>query len=157
MVTRLIVYDFDGVLTDNRVWVTEDGRESVACNRSDGWWMGQIRKLGIEQIILSTEKNPVVSARARKLNIEAIQGQEDKKAALVALLEKKSLTPSDVCYIGNDMNDAGCMQIVGFSMCPNDSHPEILKLAKKTIPAAGGSGIVRHVYDWVVANSAARN
>jgi 3-deoxy-D-manno-octulosonate 8-phosphate phosphatase (KDO 8-P phosphatase) len=104
---KLLVYDFDGVLTDNRVWVSEDGKESVACNRSDGWWIKEITKLGIEQIILSTEKNPVVAARAKKLGLECLQGLDDKKQGLLNLCEKKSMSLSQVAYVGNEVNDLG--------------------------------------------------
>lgn len=151
MKPKLIVYDFDGVLTDNRVWLNEDGVEWVACNRGDGWWIGQIRKLGIEQLILSTEKNRVVSARGKKLSLEVRQGIEDKGSALKILIGEKKLTPEDVLYIGNDMNDYECFQIAGMSMAPSDSHPRILEIAKKVLPEKGGGGIVRHLYDWIVS------
>lgn len=144
---KLIVYDFDGVLTDNRVWVNQDGVESVACNRSDGWWIGQIRQLGLEQMVLSTEKNPVVTARANKLKIEVLQGQSNKKEALLAIASSKSISLSEVCYVGNDMNDYECMTAVGLAACPRDSHPEILKTAKLVLDVDGGHGIVRKLYD----------
>jgi 3-deoxy-D-manno-octulosonate 8-phosphate phosphatase (KDO 8-P phosphatase) len=147
---RLIVYDFDGVLTDNRVWVTEDGKESVACNRSDGWWIQQIKKLGLEQVILSTEANPVVSMRGKKIGLEVIQNQPDKRKALAALLDAKKIAPENVCYLGNDMNDFECMKWVGFSIAPQDSHPKILEIATYAPPIGGGQGIARYVYDWLV-------
>ncbi len=151
MKPKLIVYDFDGVLTDNRVWVNADGVEWVSCHRGDGWWMGEIRKLGIEQLILSTEKNPVVSARGKKLSIEVRQGVENKGQALNALLDEKKIKPEDVLFIGNDMNDFDCFKIAGMTMAPNDSHPKILEVAKKVLPERGGNGIVRHLYDWIVS------
>ncbi len=151
MKPKLIVYDFDGVLTDNRVWLNADGMEWVACNRSDGWWIGEIRKLGIEQMILSTEKNLVVSARGKKLGIEVRQGVENKGQGLKAILSDKNLTKDEVLFIGNDMNDFDCYQIAGMTMAPNDSHPKILETAKKVIPEKGGGGIVRHVYDWIIS------
>ncbi len=146
---RLIIYDFDGVLTDNRVWVSEDGKEAVACNRSDGWWIGEIRRLPIEQVILSTERNPVVAARGKKIGLEVCQGQEDKKAALLALANAREVDLQQVVYVGNEMNDYESMKIVGFPLAPCDSHPEILKLATWIIPVAGGKGIVRHLFDWL--------
>lgn len=148
---KLLVYDFDGVLTDNRVWVSETGEETVACSRSDGWWMGEIRKMGIEQVILSTEKNPVVSVRGKKLGIPVLQGQSDKGQALLRLLEEKGVTPAQVGYVGNDMNDWGCFEIAGLTFAPSDSHPRILAAAKRVIPEKGGQGIVRHLYDWLQA------
>lgn len=145
----LIVYDFDGVLTDNRVWVSQDGTESVSCNRSDGWWIARIKELGVPQIILSTEKNPVVSARGSKLGLEVVQGQSDKKAALLDIVKRAGHDLSSVCYVGNDMNDFECMKIVGLSIAPRDSHSDILKIAKFVAPTDGGDGVVRHVYDLI--------
>jgi D-sedoheptulose 7-phosphate isomerase len=147
---KLIVYDFDGVLTANRVWVQQDGTESVACNRSDGWWIKEVTKLGIEQFILSTETNPVVEARAKKIGLPVLQGQSDKQAALRKLCDSKSLDLKNVCYIGNDVNDLGCFEITGYRLAPKDSHPTILKLATQVLPAKGGAGIVRHVHDWLM-------
>ena len=85
----LVILDFDGVLTDNRVYVMEDGREAVACHRGDGWGIGILQQAGIEVIILSTESNPVVSARAEKLGIECHQNCSDKTAATATLIEEK--------------------------------------------------------------------
>lgn len=149
MTTKLVVYDFDGVLTDNRVFVFQDGTEAVACNRSDGWYIGEIRKLNIEQVILSTETNPVVSARGKKVGLQVIQGSGDKRQSLIQLLTEKNIAPEDVVYVGNEMNDWGCMTTVKHTMAPSDSHPEILRIASYVIPVAGGSGIVRYVFEWL--------
>lgn len=146
----LIVYDFDGVLTDNRVLVLEDGREAVFCNRSDGWWMGRIRELNVKQCILSTEVNPVVSARGKKLDIEVIQGQKNKIVALEALLKRAETDWSRVAYVGNEMNDIDCLRKVAYPFAPADSHPEVLKVCT-VFPVNGGAGIVRHLHDWLVS------
>lgn len=146
----LIVYDFDGVLTDNRVWVDASGNESVACNRGDGWWMGEFKKLGIKQHILSTETNPVVSTRAKKLDIGVSQAIKDKKSALLELMKLEGVDASRVCYIGNDMNDLPAMEVAGIRAAPNDAHPKILSYVDFIIPEKGGYGIVRHLYDWIL-------
>ena len=78
----IIIYDFDGVMTNNKVYVDQNGNETVQVNRADGLGISEIKKLGIEQIIISTEKNPVVVKRAEKLGISCMQGIENKKAAL---------------------------------------------------------------------------
>lgn len=147
---KLIVYDFDGVLTDNRVLVLEDGTEGVFCNRSDGWWIKQIKKIGIEQIILSTEANIVVSARGRKIGLPVIQDVADKSSALNKLIDTRGLCVDEVVYVGNEMNDEECMKLAGVSMAPQDSHPNILKIATYVIKENGGMGIVRHVYEWIM-------
>jgi len=148
---RLIVYDFDGVLTDNRVWVSGDGTELVACNRSDGWWIKEIARMGIEQVILSTEANPVVAARGKKLGLEVFQGKDDKKAALLEIMRERELSPENVCFVGNEVNDLECLRLVGFPLAPRDSHPRVLELAELVIPADGGHGVVRHVMEWLTA------
>lgn len=145
----LVVFDFDGVLTDNRVYVSEDGKESVACNRSDGWWMGKMKERGVEQIILSTETNPVVSARGKKLGVEVYQGKKDKGQALREIAESKRISLEKIIYIGNDMNDWDCFQLAGWSFAPQDSHPKILQVAKTVLPVPGGAGVARHVFDFL--------
>lgn len=148
---KLIVYDFDGVMTDNRVFVSQDGTESVAANRSDGLAIGMIRKLGIEQCILSTEKNPVVQVRANKLNIPATQSVSDKGSAIIALAAEKNISLSQVLYMGNDINDADAMGLCGFRVAPADGHPSILALADYVTEAPGGFGAVRELADVLTA------
>ena len=103
----LVILDFDGVLTDNRVYVMEDGREAVVCHRGDGGGVGILQQAGIEVMILSAKRNPVVSARTEKLGIECRQNCSDKTAATAALIEEKGIDPARVMYVGNDANDAG--------------------------------------------------
>lgn len=155
MTIKLIVYDFDGVLTDNRVWVFQDGTEAVACNRSDGWYIKEIRNLGIEQFILSTEKNPVVKVRAEKLRLPFSQDVEDKGLELDVLMGKKGLSRDQVAYVGNEMNDWECFMRVRYGLAPKDSHPKIRSHAAYVIPCDGGHGIVRHVYEWLLVNNLA--
>ena len=147
------MYDFDGVLTDNRVWIDQNGIESVACNRSDGWWINEIRILGIKQVILSTESNPVVGVRAAKLELPCLQGQKNKREGLEKLLQTYLVTADRTCYVGNDINDLECLKMVGFPFAPNDAHPKILALAHYVIAERGGYGIVRHLYDWIQENN----
>jgi 3-deoxy-D-manno-octulosonate 8-phosphate phosphatase (KDO 8-P phosphatase) len=148
---KLIVYDFDGVMTDNRVFVDENGCESVAANRSDGLAIGMIRALGIDQCILSTEENPVVSARAAKLKIEATQSVTDKKSALVELAQTKGLALAEVMYMGNDVNDVAAMEQCGLKVAPADAHPVILAIADYVTEAPGGHGAVRELADVLAA------
>ncbi len=147
---NLVILDFDGVLTDNRVYVMEDGREAVACHRGDGWGIGILQQAGIEVIILSTESNPVVSARAEKLGIECHQNCSDKTAATATLIEEKGIDPTRVMYVGNDTNDAGAMALVGHPAAPADAHPSILKMAKTVTQVSGGYGVVRELADLLV-------
>ena len=148
---KLVVYDFDGVMTDNRVSVDQDGRESVRANRSDGLGVGMIRGLGVEQVILSTEANPVVKARADKINLEAIHGIRDKGSALLALADKRGISVKDILFVGNDVNDADAMGLAGFKVAPADSHPSILALADYITQAPGGHGVIRELADVLTA------
>jgi 3-deoxy-D-manno-octulosonate 8-phosphate phosphatase (KDO 8-P phosphatase) len=148
---RLVVYDFDGVMTDNRVFVGQDGRETVAANRSDGLGVGMIARLGIDQCILSTETNPVVTARAVKLGLDAETGVDDKPSALRRLALRRAVDLADVLYVGNDINDAGAMALAGFRVAPADAHPDILAQAGYVTRAKGGHGVVRELADLLGA------
>jgi YrbI family 3-deoxy-D-manno-octulosonate 8-phosphate phosphatase len=144
-----VVTDFDGVLTDNRVLVSQDAKESVYCNRSDGLAANRLKKLGITLLILSSEKNPVVKARARKLDIPVIQGRLDKEKDLAAWLKKNRVRAADVVYVGNELNDLGCMKIAGCPVAVADAHPEAKARAKIVLNSAGGSGALRELVDMI--------
>ena len=141
----LVVYDFDGVMTDNRVLVNEDGSEAVVCNRSDGLGIGLIRDLGIKQLILSTETNPVVTARAKKLDLPVIQSCVDKRAELLEFCEKNGYLPEQVLYVGNDRNDLEVMNLVGYPVAPADAHQCILDIAVMVTKAKGGEGVIKEI------------
>lgn len=148
---RLVVFDFDGVFTDNRVWVDEDGREMVAANRGDGMGVALLKKAGIEAIVLSTETNRVVAARCSKLGLPVKQSLSDKGAALRALLEEKSIDPSGVVYLGNDVNDVGCFPLVGCAVVVADAHPAARRQADLVLAQPGGFGAVRELCDMILA------
>lgn len=146
----LIVYDFDGVMTDNRVIIFQDGTEAVIVNRADGLGVDRFRNLGIPQLILSTETNPVVRARAAKLHLEVIASCKDKKHTLEKFCSQNGYNLNQVMYIGNDLNDLEVMKIVGFPIAPADAHPKIKKLAKLVTEAKGGEGVVKELSDYLV-------
>ena len=142
-----IFTDFDGVLSDNKVYVDDAGRESVACNRADGLAFDALRKLGIPIRILSTEKNPVVAARAGKLKVPAIQGVADKLDTLLTICRDEGLELERVMYVGNDLNDLLPMMRCGIRVCPADSHPRVLALANFPLATRGGEGVMREVVE----------
>lgn len=146
----LLILDFDGVLTDNRVYVTQNGEEAVACHRGDGWGIHLLQEAGIEVVILSTERNPVVSVRAKKLGIECKQNCSDKAAATQEMIELRALSGDTVMYVGNDTNDVSAMALVGHPVAPADAHPDILKIAKIVTQAKGGYGVVRELADTLL-------
>ena len=148
----LIVYDFDGVMTDNRVIVFQDGTEAVIVNRADGLGVDRFRNLGIPQLILSTETNPVVKARAVKLRLEVIASCKDKKIALENYCTQNGYDLKKVMYIGNDLNDLEVMRIVGFPVAPADAHPKIKQIAKLVTETRGGEGVVQELSDYLTAS-----
>jgi 3-deoxy-D-manno-octulosonate 8-phosphate phosphatase (KDO 8-P phosphatase) len=142
---RLLVFDFDGVFTDNTVWTDQDGRESVRCWRSDGLGLQRLRQTPIQSMVISTEENPVVSARCRKLKIDCLQGQPDKGAALAKVARERGLDLSEVAYLGNDTNDKECLETAGLPMVVQDAYPTVIPLARYRTRANGGFGAVREV------------
>lgn len=148
---RLVVLDFDGVLTDNTVTVDANGIESVTCWRGDGIGLSALRRSGVDVFVLSTETNPVVSVRCAKLRLDCIQGVDDKAARLELILTERGIALTDVAYVGNDVNDAGCLAKVGLPIVVADAHPDVLGLAAIVTQAAGGRGAVREVCDRIVA------
>jgi N-acylneuraminate cytidylyltransferase len=152
---KLIVSDFDGVFTDNRVWTDENGKEMVAASRSDGLRMREMRERGIEVIVLSSEANPVVQARARKMGIEAVQETDTRKKgeALKNLLARKQVDPAKVVFIGNDANDLPCFEVVGWAVAVHDSYPEVLRAADHVLQKPGGHGALRELFDLILRKS----
>ena len=147
---RLLVLDFDGVLTDNAVYVSQDGTEMVRCWRSDGLGLAQLPGIGIDVLVVSMEVNPVVSARCRKLKLTCVQGVEDKVAKLGEILIERGLEWRDVAYMGNDINDEGCLKRAALPIVPEDAHRAVIPLALWRTDARGGYGAVREVCDEMI-------
>jgi len=150
---HLVATDFDGVMTDNRVFVLEDGREGVMCNRADGLACDLLRAAGVQIVILSTEHNPVVDVRARKLRVTVNSGVTDKRDALLELMAHHGLDPAQVMFVGNDVNDLDAMRVVGWSAAPADAHPSVLAAARVVTTARGGAGVLRALADLILGNA----
>jgi 3-deoxy-D-manno-octulosonate 8-phosphate phosphatase (KDO 8-P phosphatase) len=146
---RLAVFDFDGVFTDNRVWVNEHGDEAVAFSRSDGLGLRRLDEVGVQYLIVSTEPNPIVAARAVKLSAECLQGVDDKLAVLFERSEQLGVALEETAFVGNDVNDADCLRAVGVPVVPADAWPEVKPLARWVLSRPGGSGCVREFCDGV--------
>ena len=144
---ELFVYDFDGVMTDNKVIVDQYGNESVVVNRGDGLAISCFEKKKIPQLILSTETNPVVQKRADKLKIECLHGIESKKDALVQYLNEKEIDNNNVLYVGNDLNDLEVMEFVGIPIAPADADKRVKSISKIVTKAKGGDGVIRELLD----------
>lgn len=146
---ELIVYDFDGVMTDNKVYIDQKGNEIVQVNRADGLGVSEIKKLRVEQVIISTEKNPVVSERAKKLKIKCLQGIDNKKKTLQKYCKENNYNLKNIAFVGNDINDIEAMKIVGVTFCPSDAHKSILNISDHVLCAKGGDGVIRELLDFL--------
>jgi N-acylneuraminate cytidylyltransferase len=152
-----VAFDFDGVMTDNTVLLAEDGTEIVRCNRSDGLGVDALRAAKIPAIIISTERNPVVKARADKLQLPCLHGLGDKAAALARWLEGQGIAPERVVYVGNDRNDLGCFRLVGMPVAVADADASILGAVRLVLSRPGGRGAVRELCDLVLARQGSGN
>jgi len=149
---ELIVCDFDGVITDNKVWTDQDGNEMVAAYRSDSIRIQELRDKGIDVMILSSEPNGVVQARAKKMGVDAIHGVglQDKGRVLREVLEQKNIQTGNVIYLGNDLNDLPCFEVVGWSVAVADAYVEVIRAADHVLTTAGGHGALRELSDLIL-------
>jgi 3-deoxy-D-manno-octulosonate 8-phosphate phosphatase (KDO 8-P phosphatase) len=146
---RLVVFDFDGVFTDNRVWVNERGEEALAFSRSDGLGLRRLDEIGVGYLIVSMEKNPIVAARAKKLGAECVHGVDDKLPIVREHAKRLGVTLDETAYVGNDVNDAECLAAVGLPVVPADAWPEVVPLARLVLSRRGGDGCVRELCDTI--------
>ena len=149
---KAVVFDFDGVFTDNRVIVSTTGEEFVVCDRGDGMGTNLLAAAGIKMLILSKEKNAVVTSRGKKLNIEVIQGCDDKLPELIKWLQKNNVDAKQAAYIGNDINDLECLSHVEVAIIPADAHPSVIKAATWILQHNGGRGAIREFADVLLDN-----
>lgn len=151
---ELVICDFDGVITDNKVWTDQDGREMVAAYRSDSPRIRELRERGIEVLILSSEPNTVVAARAKKMGVEAIHGVglQDKGRVMREVLAQRNIAAEHVIYIGNDLNDLPCFEVAGWSVAVADAFPEVRRAADFILTKAGGQGALRELCDLILKN-----
>ncbi|MFL7868262.1 MAG: HAD hydrolase family protein [Anaerolineales bacterium] len=154
---KLLVMDFDGVLTDNRVWVNQDGVESVAANRSDSYGLGLLRKAGVEALVISKEVNPVVAARCKKMKVPYLQGIDDKEKVLRQYLTEKKINSASVVFVGNDINDLPGFRVAGWAVAVADALPEVIREADYVLSEQGGRGAVRELCDLILKSIQEKN
>lgn len=142
---KIIFTDFDGCLTDDKVKVNMFGKETVKANRKDGLAVKRLKKLGIDVVISTSETNKVVDTRAKKLKVEVLKGLENKVEAITHYLNSKSLTWSDIWYLGNDINDLGAIEKAALSLCPLDAAIEVFEKAKVVLSRRGGEGLLSEI------------
>lgn len=144
---KVVGFDFDGVFTDNAVYVFEDGLEAVRCSRSDGFGLRRLESVGVTPVIVSTETNPVVGVRAGKLKVRCVQGCADKLEAFTALLAEMGVGFEEAAYVGNDINDLACLRSVALPIAVGDAWPELGEVVRYRTRRNGGEGAVREVCD----------
>ena len=147
---KLVVFDFDGVMTDDCVIVDQNGIESVRCSRADGLGVRMLHEKGIASIVLSSERNPVVIQRCKKLGLECIHGVLKKGEILSNYLKEHEIDPRSVVYIGNDINDLPCFPLVGCAVAPADAHDRVKNEADIVLTHKGGEGAVRELCDMLM-------
>jgi 3-deoxy-D-manno-octulosonate 8-phosphate phosphatase (KDO 8-P phosphatase) len=147
---KLIVFDFDGVFTDNTVYVSQNGLESIRCWRSDGLGLSRLAEAGVKTYILSTESNPVVGMRADKLKISYRQCVEDKAVAIIDICRELGISPQQTIFVGNDINDIPAFKAVGIAVGVADSYNEINPYILFKTERGGGRGAVREICDIVI-------
>ena len=150
---KMLVCDFDGVMTDNRVILDENGKESVICNRGDGLGIELIKKMGVEVFVISKERNKVVESRCEKLQINFVQSVDNKRTLLNEEIKKRSLSIKEVCYIGNDINDTECIEFAGIGVAVADSNSKVIEVADFITKKRGGEGAVREICDLIFETS----
>jgi 3-deoxy-D-manno-octulosonate 8-phosphate phosphatase (KDO 8-P phosphatase) len=146
---KLVAFDFDGVFTDNSVYISQEGIETVRCCRSDGLGLDRLRKVNVQIVIISTEKNSVVSVRASKLKIRCIHGVEDKAAEILKICTEAKIAPVYTMFVGNDINDIPAFKSVGMPVGVNDAYPEIIPHIIFATNNRGGYGAVRELCDMI--------
>lgn len=147
-----LVMDFDGVHTDDYVYISQSGEESVRASRADGLGISRLREIGLPMLILSKETNPVVTARAQKLKVEVEQAVDDKAAALRKWAERHAIDPRAIVYVGNDVNDLPAMSEVGWPVAVSGAHPLVRQSARLVLEAFGGSGAIREIADKIISH-----
>ncbi|MEU5319337.1 acylneuraminate cytidylyltransferase [Streptomyces sp. NPDC021056] len=148
-----VVLDFDGTQTDDRVLIDADGKEFVSVHRGDGLGIAALRDSGLNMLILSTEQNPVVAARARKLRLPVLHGIDRKDLALKQWCEEQGIAPERVLYVGNDVNDLPCFALVGWPVAVASAHDVVRGAARAVTTVPGGDGAIREIASWILGPS----
>ncbi|MFE1438048.1 cytidylyltransferase domain-containing protein [Streptomyces sp. NPDC058739] len=148
-----VVLDFDGTQTDDRVLIDSEGREFVSVHRGDGLGIAALRRSGLKMLILSSEQNPVVAARARKLKLPVLHGIDRKDLALKQWCEEQGIAPERVLYVGNDVNDLPCFAVVGWPVAVASAHDVVRGAARAVTTVAGGDGAIREIAGWILGPS----
>ena len=148
---RAVLFDFDGVFTDNRFKLEANGNETVFCSRSDGIGIKNLQNAGYLIAVISGESHPIVSVRCKKLGIlDILQNVDDKGSAFNKWSQEKGIPPNEIIYLGNDTNDLECLNIAGCGIVVADAHPQAIKIANLQLSQCGGKGAIRELSDLLL-------
>ncbi|QOL26901.1 3-deoxy-manno-octulosonate-8-phosphatase KdsC [Thalassotalea sp. LPB0316] len=149
---KLLVCDVDGVFSDGRIYLGNEGEELKAFHTKDGFGVKALIESGVEVAIITGRRSNIVANRMKALNVKYIvQGQEDKLPALNDIIELLTLEPKQVAYIGDDVADIACIEHVGLGVAVNDAHPQAKVKADFITFTPGGFGAVRELCDLIMA------
>lgn len=159
---QLFVFDFDGIFTDDKVYVDENGIESVACSRFDSLGVSKLfasieqLKLTTPVIVISTETNSVVTARCEKMKLQCFSGVVDKAKFVTEFAQAQNRNLKLSLFAGNDINDFSAMLLFGLRFAPANAHPRIKRIATHNLKSFGGNGFVRELIE-IIAPEAFNN
>ena len=148
---RLAVFDVDGTLTDGRLWYGEDGRETKVFHVHDGLGLKRLQANGVQVAIITARISHPVALRAEELDIAHVyQGQGDKRACLLELLDALHLAPEQAAFVGDDLPDLPPMRIAGLAVAVANAHPWVAEAAHWQTTKGGGMGAAREVCDLIL-------
>ena len=148
---RLLICDVDGVFSDGRIYLGNQGEELKAFHTRDGYGVKALRHAGIEVAVITGRNSEIVSNRMKSLTVPYVyQGQEDKMPAFAALQQQLQLSPAQIAYIGDDLSDWHVMQHCGLAVAVEDAHPYLQKHAHYVTHLQGGYGAVRELCDLLL-------
>ena len=148
----LVLVDIDGTMTDGGMYYSADGEELKRFDTRDARGLHRLMEAGIQVVFVTSEPSQIALARAQKLGIPCQIGVQDKVVEAAQLSRTYGVPLCKTAFIGDDLNDLGVMQQVGFAACPTDARPEIRRVAQYAAKASGGHGAVREICDWILAH-----
>ncbi|NQY87069.1 MAG: 3-deoxy-manno-octulosonate-8-phosphatase KdsC [Colwellia sp.] len=148
---KLLVCDVDGVFSDGRIYLGNDGEELKAFHTKDGFGIKALGNSGVTVAIITGRRSAIVAKRMAALNVKhIIQGQEDKLPALLTLAKELAISLDEIAYIGDDIPDLPCIVRIALGIAVQDAHPMVIEKADYTTFTCGGFGAVREVCDLIM-------
>ncbi len=148
---RLLATDVDGVMTDGRIYMGNDGAEMKAFHVRDGSGIKYAQRAGIPVAFITGRSSKLVDRRAEELGVkEVFQGAIDKRLPFAELLERHGLEPREVAYVGDDLLDIPIMRQVGYAAAVADARPEVIEVSHVVTETKGGEGAVREVVETIL-------